>query len=183
MPSKLTALLNTGAGAAEHPFELEGSSGREDGGEAQCRLDTGAPAHADWVRVAPGLYSVLLGARSYEVRVRRKPAPPARGAQEFEVRVGAARYAVALLDPRSRRQGAGAAQTGGLAEIRAPMPGRIVKLLVSEGDAVSAGQGLLVMEAMKMQNELRAPRAGRVDRIYALEGAGVETGAALLRLS
>lgn len=62
------------------------------------------------------------------------------------------------------------------------MPGKIVKVLVAEKQEVKQGEGLLVIEAMKMQNELRAPRRGRVERIYVSEGAGVETGAKLLRL-
>jgi len=64
----------------------------------------------------------------------------------------------------------------------APMPGKIVRILVTEGQEVKRDQGLLVIEAMKMQNELRAPRAGRVERVYMTEGRGVETGARLLRL-
>jgi pyruvate carboxylase subunit B len=62
------------------------------------------------------------------------------------------------------------------------MPGKIVKTLVSEGQEVKSNQGLLVIEAMKMQNELRAPRAGRVERVYLTEGQGVEAGTRLLRL-
>jgi biotin carboxyl carrier protein len=62
------------------------------------------------------------------------------------------------------------------------MPGKVVKVLVHENQEVMRDQGLLVIEAMKMQNELRAPRPGRVERIYVLEGRGVETGARLLRL-
>jgi biotin carboxyl carrier protein len=57
-----------------------------------------------------------------------------------------------------------------------------VKVLVTEGQEVSRDQGLLVMEAMKMQNELRAPRAGRIERVYMEEGRGVESGTRLLRL-
>jgi biotin carboxyl carrier protein len=63
------------------------------------------------------------------------------------------------------------------------MPGKIVKTLVTEGQEVQHNQGLLVIEAMKMQNELRAPRAGRVERVYTAEGQGVETGTRLLRLA
>ena len=67
-------------------------------------------------------------------------------------------------------------------DILAPMPGRIVKILVRENQEIEAGQGLLVMEAMKMQNELRAPRPGRVEKIYVSEDLGVEAGFKLLRL-
>jgi biotin carboxyl carrier protein len=63
------------------------------------------------------------------------------------------------------------------------MPGKIVKILVAQHEEVAAGTGLLVIEAMKMQNELRAPRAGRVEEVYVEEGKGVETGTRLLRLA
>ncbi len=63
------------------------------------------------------------------------------------------------------------------------MPGRIVKILAAEGQSVAQGQALLVMEAMKMQNEIRAPRSGNVQKIYTAEGASVESGAALVRLA
>ena len=62
------------------------------------------------------------------------------------------------------------------------MPGKVVKILVAEGQDVTRDQGLLVMEAMKMQNEMRAPRDGRIERVYVQEGAGVESRARLLRL-
>ena len=67
-------------------------------------------------------------------------------------------------------------------EVKAPMPGKIVRMLAQEGQQVALGAGLLVIEAMKMQNELRAPRAGRIAKIYVHEGLGVETGAKLLEL-
>jgi biotin carboxyl carrier protein len=70
----------------------------------------------------------------------------------------------------------------GPARVTAPMPGRIVRVLVEPGQEVAAGQGLLVMEAMKMENELRAPRAGRVAEVAARERAAVETGALLVVL-
>ena len=62
------------------------------------------------------------------------------------------------------------------------MPGKIAKVLIAEGQQVSSGDGLLVIEAMKMQNEIRALRSGRVEKIYVSEGAGVETGFRLVRL-
>jgi biotin carboxyl carrier protein len=89
---------------------------------------------------------------------------------------------VEIRDPRRwRRDGAGVREEGPQ-EIVAPMPGKIVKVLVSENQEVAREQGLLVIEAMKMQNEIRAARAGRVERIYAQEGTGVEVGFRLLRL-
>jgi acetyl/propionyl-CoA carboxylase alpha subunit len=71
---------------------------------------------------------------------------------------------------------------GGAARVTAPMPGRLVKVLVEVGQEVIEGQGLVVMEAMKMENELRAPRAGRVKELPALERQAVESGALLVVL-
>jgi biotin carboxyl carrier protein len=67
--------------------------------------------------------------------------------------------------------------------IRSPMPGRVVKVLVSEGDAVQAGQGLVVLEAMKMENEVRARSAGVVARIWVVAGAAVEGNTPLITLA
>ena len=70
----------------------------------------------------------------------------------------------------------------GLQEVRALMPGKVVKLLVSVGDEVEAGAGVVVVEAMKMQNEMRAPKSGRVKRIHKAEGSTVGPGEALLEI-
>ena len=90
-----------------------------------------------------------------------------------------------LVDGRRfRRSGAasGAAGTGGELRIVAPMPGRIVRTLVAAGDAVEARQPLVVIEAMKMENELRSPRAGRVRELAVAEGLPVESGRVLVIL-
>jgi len=82
-----------------------------------------------------------------------------------------------VRDPRSlrsRRQASGAAH--GVAKLVAPMPGKVVRLLVAEKAEVQAGQGVLVVEAMKMQNELKSPKKGVVQRIVAAAGAAVNAG-------
>ena len=77
----------------------------------------------------------------------------------------------------------GGADAGAAAvTVRAPIPGRVVKVLVKAGDAVKAGQTLVVLEAMKMENELRAPRAGTVAEVRAAEGTAVEAGQELVQL-
>jgi biotin carboxyl carrier protein len=180
VPTRLTVTLARGqAGPQEHQLDFEGAVAGEQGGEVRCVVDGEAAGLANWARIAPGLYSILLEGRSYDVRVNHRPG----AAPDYDVRVDGEPFRIALRDPRSRRQPAGAAVTTGPQEIAAPMPGKVARLLVKEGDQVEADQGLLVIEAMKMQNELRAPRAGRVERIYAGEGAGVETGAPLIRLA
>ena len=110
------------------------------------------------------------------------------GAGRMEVVVGGWRVLldveperIARLRERARRGGVDAARSGPL-EVRAIIPGRVVAVSVAEGDAVEAGQQLLVVEAMKMQNELRAPRAGTVERIAVGPGQNVELAALLLVL-
>jgi len=95
------------------------------------------------------------------------------------------RYEVEALDERSRaiRELSGAAAgPSGPAPLVAPMPGMIIRVAVQVGDVVEAGQGLVVMEAMKMENELRAPRAGIVSEVRVVEGASVEANTVLVVL-
>jgi biotin carboxyl carrier protein len=88
----------------------------------------------------------------------------------------------AVLRERARR-GAGAASKGGPVEVRAIIPGRVVAVSVAAGDDVEAGQQILVVEAMKMQNELRAPREGTVERVGVAVGATIEVGDLLVVIS
>jgi biotin carboxyl carrier protein len=137
----------------------------------------------DWVEVAPGVYSILVGSRSYEAQVVTPSPTHAPSEASHLVTVGTLDFQVTVHDPRRRRSLTALAAADGPQEVVAPMPGKIVKILVAPREQVAAGTGLLVIEAMKMQNELRAPRAGRVEEIYVEEGKGVETGARLLRLA
>ena len=94
------------------------------------------------------------------------------------------RFEIAVRDPRRLARGAGA--RGARRRVRpslAPMPGKVVRVLVSPGDEVEAGPGLVVVEAMKMQNEMKAPRAGRVITVPAKEGATVTAGETLATIS
>jgi biotin carboxyl carrier protein len=117
-------------------------------------------------------------ARSYEVAVER------RSNGERVVYVNGVGVRLSVVDPREhlvRRRG-GSSADAGPRSIVSPMPGRIVKVLVREGDVVTAQQGLVVVEAMKMENELRAPRAGTVSAVKVVEGMSVEGGALLIVL-
>jgi biotin carboxyl carrier protein len=180
---KLDIKLRSGTETTEHQLELRtGTANHANGGQLQFSLDgeSAAPRAADWAEIAPGVYSILLDGRSYEARVT--VSPEATAAREFSVSVGTRQYDVELQDPRERRHRDIAGTHQGPQEILAPMPGKIVKVLVEEGQQVGAGDGLVVIEAMKMQNELRAPRPGRVEKVYVAAGAGVETGAKLVRV-
>ena len=139
-----------------------------------CRLD-GLPVEVDVVNVGTGTYSILLGGLSYEIRVR----PGASGG--LVVQAGAEEIPVEIYDPRAwrgRRAGAGFAAEG-RQQIAAPMPGKVVRVLVKQGDEVEAGQGVVVVEAMKMQNEIRSPKAGKVERLHVSEGQAVNVGEVL----
>lgn len=86
-------------------------------------------------------------------------------------------YQVAILDLREWKKNRGrAAEAQGRQQVVAPMPGKIIRILVKTGDEVPAGQGLLVVEAMKMQNEIRAPKSGIVERLSVIEGQTVNAG-------
>jgi biotin carboxyl carrier protein len=114
--------------------------------------------------------SVLLNGRSYRV---------ARGANK-EVWVNGRLLSMEVFDPRDLRPGQGAAANHGRQEIAASMPGKVIRVLVAAGDTVEEGQGLVVVEAMKMQNEIKSPRSGRVAEIRARPDATVGAGEILV---
>ncbi len=126
------------------------------------------------VRVQPGTYSALVGGRSLEVYVETLPDG------RSEAFVNGRRYLVEVRDPRrSSRGGAGAPAAGPLA-VKAPMPGKVVAVSVEPGEAVETEQGLLVIEAMKMQNEIRSPKAGIVAEVRVRAGDSVSPGQPLV---
>ena len=112
-------------------------------------------------------------ARSYDVMFE----PAGRGASQVHVNGRPVPAALRTSAQRLRGQGGAGAGDG---RIVAPMPGRVVKVLVRRGDAVQARQGVVVVEAMKMENELRAPRAGTVREVRVAEGASVEAQTVLV---
>jgi biotin carboxyl carrier protein len=142
------------------------------GPECRFRLD-GGPERAANVQVTePGVYSVLMDGRSYEARVEQS------GGMLIAT-VAGWRFEVELHDPRAWARKSGSRGGAGIETVTAPMPGKVVRVLVAPGDAVEAGQGLVVVEAMKMQNEMKASRAGRVLAVPANEGATVAAGEVL----
>lgn len=176
--------LHAGFQTSDHKLALRPSEDNQDvTGQFTFSLDGSDVRSGDWIEIGPGIYSVILGRRSYEVHVAPEASDPVRAAGSYTAIVGGQEYKIELHDPRARRHKGSAVPSEGPQDILAPMPGRILKVLVEEKQEVEAGQGLLVIEAMKMQNELRAPRPGRVEKIYTSEGLGVETGSKLLRLA
>ena len=174
---------HTDSGTRNHQIEFNpGAASSAASGRLQFVLD-GERGDADWVEISPGVYSILAGGRSYEIHIVARPDKIEGHTTDYDVTAGVNCYHLEVGDSRRRRHSAPGGLHDGPQEILAPMPGRIVKILVAEHQEIGQGEGLVVIEAMKMQNELRAPRAGRVDRVYVKEGAGVETGFKLLRLT
>jgi biotin carboxyl carrier protein len=126
---------------------------REDGGVVEGEYSIEA--------LGSGTWSVLIGGRVYRVEA-------------------GAPLAVELFDPRASRQRQGSASNHGRLNIAAPMPGKVVRVLVSAGDAVEEGQGLVVVEAMKMQNEMKSPKTGRVVEVRAKPDSTVAAGEVLM---
>ncbi len=134
----------------------------------------GHAVDADAIEIAPNIFSILLNGKSHEVRITPTPT----GA--LTLQTDHQEFTAELLDPRAwRGRRHGALEAEGRQQIIAPMPGKIVRVLVQAGDKVEAGQGLIVVEAMKMQNEIRSPKSGTVERLLAKEGQPVNVGEVL----
>jgi biotin carboxyl carrier protein len=140
--------------------------------DCRFRLDGGAERAAQVETPEPGVYSVLLDGRSYDARVEEVP-------EGLVVVIDGFRFQIEARDPRRFVRKSAGRGGEGIQTVTAPMPGKIVRVLVAPGDAVAAGQGLLVVEAMKMQNEMKAARAGKVLSVNAKEGATVKAGEVL----
>jgi len=158
--------------------ELTGASGKkkhivafERDGDAQRVLLDGQLIAADVVQVAPNTISILLAGQAYEIHVT----PSWDGT--LKIQSGPDEFTAEIKDPRAwRGRQQGALEAEGRQRILAPMPGKVIRLLVKAGDEVESGQGLIVVEAMKMQNEIRSPKKGKVERLLVQEGQTVDTG-------
>lgn len=135
----------------------------------QCRLD-GRNIEVNAVLVRRDVLSILIDGKAYEIKREQT-------VTDTHLWVGSVRYLAELRDPRSLRgrKGAGADDKGPK-KILAPMPGKVVRMLVDQGQPVEAGQSILVVEAMKMQNEIKSPKKGMLQKIVAIEGGNVNAG-------
>lgn len=135
----------------------------------RCELD-GREITVEVVPLSCDAISLRIGGRVYEIR-RDTMAGATR------IWVGNANYDATVYDPRSlrgRKRGAG--EDSGPRKLTAPMPGKVIRVLLNDGAAVDAEQGVLVMEAMKMQNEIKSPRKGTVQKVLVAAGANVNPG-------
>ncbi|HWP85818.1 MAG TPA: biotin/lipoyl-containing protein [Terriglobia bacterium] len=164
------------ANGREHVLEVAGR------GPLACRLD-GESFEAEAVEVAAGVYSLLMGGKSYRAYVARpigRENPPGRAAETFTVQVDGVSYSITVQDPRRWSGGRGMATREGRQQVTAPMPGKVIRVLAQEGEAVGSGQGLVVVEAMKMQNEIKSRAAGTVRKVLVREGQAVAGGEILM---
>ena len=128
---------------------------------------------ADARKLQGDSYSILMKGRSYAVSVEAE-------GDTYCVRHGAAKQVVTLTDPSRRAREEGRRAGGGPASVTSVMPGKVVRVLVGVGDQVRAGQGLVVVEAMKMENEIASPKDGRVVAVQVEPDRTVEAGAILV---
>jgi biotin carboxyl carrier protein len=155
-------------GDTEHEFEFEELSSNA------CAIRMGERSFdIDLRRVGPCSFSVLIGNRSFDFDVTPE-------GDELIVSSRAGAWRVNLIDERRRAaRAASGRQLSGRIELKAMMPGRVVNLLVKPGEQIELEQGVLTVEAMKMENEIRAPKAGRVAEIRVAAGQTVEKGEVL----
>ena len=148
-----------------HRVELQ-----QEGQQWHCRVD-GQEITVDAVFTDRDVLSMLVNNRAHEIKREYSTLG------DTHIIIGSERFDAEVRDPRSLRSRRAAAGLGeGPQKIVAPMPGKVIRLMVAEKDEVEAGQGIVVVEAMKMQNEIKSPKKGVVQKILVTEGSNVNPG-------
>jgi|SRR5579863_593441 len=173
---------------------------RIDTGEATAQREVvidGASYSIDWRPIAPlaadakgristgGQYSLIIDGRSYEIFARRIVKPDEESSQTYEIHFAGQRFEVQVEDEREKAL-AGAARAlheTGEARLRAPMPGLVIGVPFEVGATVARGQTVIVLEAMKMENDLAAPQAGKIKEVRVSKGQTVNQGEVLVVIS
>ncbi len=159
--------LEAELGAEKHEIEIKHADGK-----VFASVD-GRAYELEVSEPEPNVYLLKDNGKIYQAFV----SPQQKAGDPFQVQIGRHSLDIKLFDPkRLRGAGADAEHGDGAAEIRTAMPGKVVRILVKTGDAVEKGDGVLVVEAMKMQNELKSPKAGTVKEIKVEEGSTVSAG-------
>jgi biotin carboxyl carrier protein len=157
--------LTCSTGNKSHVVDLQ----RE--GERYRVLLDGKECAADVLLLEPNTVSVLIGGQAFEIHVT----PTIDG--QLRLQTGPDEFTADVQDPRAwRGRKHGPQEAEGRQQLVSPMPGKVIRVLVNVGDEVEAGQGVIVVEAMKMQNELRSPKKGKVERVLVKEGQNVNAG-------
>ena len=158
-------------------FEIDGQSLSAEftAADGAAQLEIGGQTHAAEVsRPEPRFYVLRLNNRVYRCELEKSPSG------ETEVVVNGRRIAVAVRDKKHLRGNAGGgAGASGKVSLISPMPGKVVRVLLNAGDEVEANHGVLIVEAMKMQNEVLSPKAGKVAEVRVTEGQTVNAGEVL----
>lgn len=131
---------------------------------------------ADVESLPGGCYSVIIEGKHFQIDA--DVTPDGVWLERYGMR-----HMAEVIDPRSLLTGGKRPGSGGPTVVKSPMPGKVIKLLVSEGQSVRQGEGVVVIEAMKMQNELKSPMNGVIGQIFAQEGTSVETNGKLLQVN
>lgn len=134
----------------------------------------GAPVIVNATAIDDGTLSLLLGERSVTVHLARESSE--NGASQWLLDLNGREIIADVRDRRRLRRGHHGVEQEGRIRLTAPMAGKVVKLLAAPGDTVEAGQGILVLEAMKMQNEVRSPKNGRLLSVAVSDNSTVATG-------
>ena len=143
--------------------------GENNGRENNSRKNDDREIELDAVLIRPDVLSLRIGNQAYEVKSERI------GTEQY-LWIGGARFAAEVHDPRSLRNRVHTADDQGPRKLTAPMPGRVVRVLLAAGTIVESGAGVLVVEAMKMQNEIKSPKKGTIQKIMVSAGTAVNAG-------
>jgi len=143
--------------------------------ENQLQIDIeGSAIPVDFKKVEDNLYSIIINGKSKSAGVLKK-------GNKVQVFLDGDLYELEAVSEREQRKTSHI--TSGIQEIKSPMPSRVVKILKGEGDEVAPDEGIIVVEAMKMESELKSPIAGKVKNVMVKEGDAVESGTVLLVVS
>lgn len=135
----------------------------------------------DWASSEGGQYSLIIEGKSYQVFARRLNASEEKDGHTFEIEFAGQRFEVRVEDERERSiKGSLAAHEAGQASVRAPMPGLVLGIPLQVGDSVARGQTVVILEAMKMENDLPSPIAGKIKEVRVNQGQTVNQGDVLV---
>ena len=172
--------IDTGEQSAQREITIDGAAYKID-----WRLIAPLAADAKGQVSAGGRYSLIIAGKSYEIFARRLTKPGETGAQTYEIQLAGQRFEVQVEDEREKALAGAvmAAHEAGEARVRAPMPGLVIEVPLELGASVARGQTVVVLEAMKMENDLAAPKAGKIKEIKVSQGQTVNQGDVLVVIS
>lgn len=172
--------IDTGEQRAQREITIDGTAYK-----INWRLIAPLAADAKGQVSAGGRYSLIIAGKSYEIFARRLTKPDESGSQTYEIQFAGQRFEVQVEDEREKTlaDSARSAHDTGEAKVRAPMPGLVIGIPLEVGSQVERGQTVVVLEAMKMENDLAAPKAGTLKEVKVSKGQTVNQGDILVIIS